>query len=124
MRNLAASVLILMLFWVAPVAAHDIGISQAELVELDGKRYELSVRTGPANSFLFATPQLPEHCEFGGNPRGTQGPSWKTFEFSCANGLSADDTLKLPWRRDGTVLTQPGWMVVRSSACFRTRPGR
>ena len=105
MKRLYAALLLLMACWVQPASAHDIGVSQAELGEQEGNRYSLSVRTGPATSFLFAAPLLPEQCDFTGNPRGNQGPGWKTFEFSCDKALTADDTLELPWRRDGVVMT-------------------
>ncbi|MGI9320775.1 MAG: HupE/UreJ family protein [Thiogranum sp.] len=105
MRILYPLFVLLVLGWLPSAVAHDIGVSQAELVEHVGKRYELSVRTGPATAQLFATPGLPGHCEFTGNPRGTQVPAWKLFEFSCDEGLTADDIIELPWRRDGIVLT-------------------
>ena len=104
MKRLSAAVLLLIACWMQPASAHDIGVSQAELVAQDGHRYTLSVRTGPGTSFLFTSPQLPGHCEFSGNPRGNQGPGWKTFEFSCSTALTADDALDLPWRRDGIML--------------------
>lgn len=104
MRGLCALVAMLALGWLPQASAHDIGVSQAELVEQEGKRYELSVRTGPATAPLFATPDLPRHCEFTGNPKGIQVPAWKIFEFSCADGLTAADTIELPWRRDGIML--------------------
>lgn len=105
MKKLFSVVLILLVCRAIPVMAHDIGVSQAELVEQDGNRYELSVRSGPALSHLFPTPLLPDHCQFTGNPRGTRVPGWKTFEFSCSTGLTADDSIELPWRRDGALLT-------------------
>ena len=98
MRSLFANLVLLIVFWVPPVTAHDIGVSQAELVEQDGNRYELSVRAEPAVSSLFTTPLLPEQCEFTGNPRGIQGTGWRTFAFSCVDGLTAADTIELPWR--------------------------
>lgn len=90
---------------VVPLQAHDIGVSQAELVEKAGGSYTLSVQTGPATARLFSTPLLPPHCQFIGNPRGVQGPGWRSFEIACENGLTADDSLALSWRRDGIMLT-------------------
>ena len=105
MRNLLLSLMLLVVWWPSPVVAHDIGVSQAELVEQDGGHYVLSVQSSPTVAYLFATPLLPAHCEFVGNPRGTRGSSWKIFDFTCADGLTAADAIKLPWRRDAVMLT-------------------
>ena len=95
----------LVLSFSTPVAAHDIGVSESELVEHADQRYELSVQVGAAAAYLFSAPQLPAHCEPIGNPRGVQGRSWRAFEFHCDPGLTADDELVLPWLRDGIMLT-------------------
>ncbi len=95
----------LVLFCSAPLAAHDIGVSETELVEHADQRYELSVQAGAAVAHLFPAPQLPARCEFIGNPRGVQGRSWRVFEFRCEPSLTADDELVLPWGRDGIMLT-------------------
>jgi hypothetical protein len=74
-RVLYPLLVLLVLDWLSPAFAHDIGVSQAELIEQQDQRYELSVRTGTATAQLFAIPELPEHCTFAGNPRGTQVPA-------------------------------------------------
>lgn len=104
MKGLIAVLVVVFFFGVPPVRAHDIGVSLAELVEQDGNKYELSVRTGALTAAIFATPNLPEHCEFTSNPRGIQAPGWRKFTFSCVDGLTAYDTLELPWLRDGVLL--------------------
>ena len=86
-------------------SAHEIGISKAKLVELDGHHYELSVQAGPAGASLFWSPLLPNLCKFKVNPRGTQGRRWRHFEFVCDKPLTGSDTLLLPWRRDGAMVT-------------------
>ena len=95
----------LIVFCAAPVAAHDIGVSETELVEHADQRYELKVQAGTAVAHLFPPPQLPERCEPIGNPRGVQGRSWRVFEFRCESSLTADDELVLPWSIDGIMLT-------------------
>ena len=85
--------------------AHDIGISKATLMEHENHQYRLGVQTGPSGSHLFGTPVLPIKCEYPKNPRGTQGMSWRYFEFVCNSALSGKDTLLLPWRRDGVMIT-------------------
>jgi hypothetical protein len=89
----------------APAVAHDIGVSRAELIERQGHRYVLSVQAGPALADRFPAPLLPKQCGFAGNPRGTQGAGWRSFEFTCEQGLTASDDIDLPWRRDGIMLT-------------------
>lgn len=105
MRKLLLGLMLLFVWLPSPVTAHDIGVSHTELVEQDGGRYVLSVQSGPAAAYLFATPRLPDHCQFTGNPRGIQGSRWKNFEFICKDGLTAIDAIKLPWRRDAVMLT-------------------
>ncbi len=99
-------VLLLGVFTVtSPASAHDIGIAQAELLERPDNRYVLAVRASPAVTYLFAPPVLPDKCRFEGNPRGAQGTRRLRFEFACDEALTAADTLMLPWRREGTMLS-------------------
>ena len=127
MRRLYAGTLIFIVCWTLlfmPVMAHDIGVSQAALIEQQGQRYELSVQTGPAIAYIFATPRLPDHCEFIGNPSGTQGTARKTFVFDCANGLTAAHTIELPWRRDGIMLTARWLDGSEAKQLFASEAGR
>ena len=103
----ALLMLVVMLLPAAPVIAHDIGVSRTELLETtsgDDRAYTLRVAAKMAATAMFAPPILPERCVFQGNPRGVQGPGWKSFGFVCAGGLTADDRMVLPWRRDGIML--------------------
>ncbi len=84
--------------------AHDIGIAQARLTELEGGAYRLAVESSPGVAHFFQPPVLPEHCTFTGSPRGAQGGARLTFEFACAGGLTAEHALLLPWNREGTML--------------------
>lgn len=92
----------------APSLAHDIGISQTELLETataEGSLYELRVLAPASQARRFPAPVLPEHCDYLQNPRGIQQSDWRMFEFTCAGGLTAQDELKLGWLRDGIILT-------------------
>jgi hypothetical protein len=91
--------------WGGSVTAHDIGVTQSELIELGDERYELRARVGGPVAGLFAPPQLPEHCSYSGSPRGIQRGGWRTFQFACEGPLTAADSLILSWRRDGIMLT-------------------
>ncbi len=97
--------LVLSLLLFNSAAAHDIGVSQASLIEQENGRYTLNVQTGPGLLSLFAAPVLPEHCALIGNPRGIQSPGGLSYEFSCTPALTATDSLILPWRRDGIMLS-------------------
>jgi len=97
--------LVLSLLLFKSAAAHDIGVSQASLIEQENGRYALNVQTGPGLLSLFAAPVLPEHCALIGNPRGIQSPRGLSYEFSCTPALTATDSLILPWRRDGIMLS-------------------
>ena len=72
MKRLLQCLALLSVFGPALAVAHDIGVSQSELIQKDGSRYSLSVQAGSGVGHLFPSPQLPKHCQFVGNPRGTQ----------------------------------------------------
>ncbi len=98
--------LLLYLVIVVPLShAHDIGVSKAELIDSGDGSYTLRVATGQGVANLFDTPRLPPTCNYAGSPRGTMGIGWKRFVFSCDEPLAPDDTLELPWQRDGIMLT-------------------
>jgi hydrogenase/urease accessory protein HupE len=90
---------------VSPTSAHDIGVVQAELLEGNGNRYVISVSVRPAAAYVFQAPILPKRCLIMGDPRGAQGSDQLRFEFVCDKALTAVDELRLPWRREGAMLT-------------------
>ncbi len=101
----SAAVLIVLLILSGTAAqAHDIGITQAELVELEGDRYRFSARIGAAAAPRHPAPELPEHCRFSGPPAGVQSPSVRLWEFACDDRLTADDEIVLRWLRDGAMV--------------------
>ena len=83
---------------------HDIGVTQAELIELEGGTYQFVARIGPGAASQHARPKLPGRCEFSGTPRGVQTPGSRMWEFDCDGRLTADDDIVLPWRRDGAMV--------------------
>lgn len=93
------------LFLAGGAEAHDIGITQAELIELDGDRYEFSARIGPGRITAHPGPELPDHCAFTDSPAGVQTASARVWEFSCDGRLTADHTLVLRWLRDGAMVS-------------------
>jgi HupE / UreJ protein len=89
------------------VAAHDLGIARALLEEMPGGRYLLEIETPPALAELFDAPELPARCTNEG-ARGTISPDQTVlrYAFACAQEpLTASDVLRLPWRRQGVMLT-------------------
>jgi len=102
-----AVLLILLLALVLPGIArsHDIGVTQAELVELEEDAYEFSARIGLGVAARHPAPELPEHCAFTGTPAGVQTPSARLWEFSCSGRLTADDQIVLRWLRDGAMVS-------------------
>ena len=123
MRQYANFVLTLLLLASVPASAHDIGISKTELTETTAGSYRLRVLAKPSVTTLFPSPQLPGHCKFAELPRGVQGSVWKTFEFNCENGLKPDDTLLLPWFRDGVMLTAIWDDGSKVSSLFKNESG-
>ncbi len=124
MRNLRLIALVLSLGGMNPVGAHDIGVSQADLVETDRNRFTLSVKAGPAIAHLFAPPALPGQCRFAGPPQGAQGASGRTFEFVCSDGLTAGNTIVLPWLRDGIMLNVKWRDGSQAKRLFRNEAGQ
>jgi hypothetical protein len=107
-RRAAASYLMIALFalpWAA--AAHDLGIARALLEEKPGGRYALEIETPPALVELFQPPELPARCA-NGDAHAPVTPDQTTlrYEFVCAEQpLTASDVLRLPWQRQGVMLT-------------------
>ena len=133
--RLLAAILVVMACWawpLPPVMAHDIGVSQVELTEASPAqpappqrlRYTLSVRTDAIASHLFTAPLLPEHCGFIDNPGGSQSSTRKTFVFGCRGGLTAADTIELPWQRDGILLTANWLDGSTAKGLFSNHAGR
>jgi hypothetical protein len=99
--------LALLLLPVQEAAAHDVGISQATLEQQADQRYLLEIRLDGAPADAFAPPLLPAHCvlEAASNALRPDARSLR-YVFACAGrALSADDLLRLPWQRQGVVLT-------------------
>ena len=86
------------------VPAHDIGITQAELIELEGHLYQFSARIGPGAAMRHPAPEFPEHCTVSGSPGGVQTPSARVWEIACNGRLTADDVIVLRWLRDGAMV--------------------
>ena len=96
---------LLALPWAA--AAHDLGIARALLEEKPGGRYALEIDTSSAPAELFGPPELPARC-VSEDARGAIRPDQATlrYEFLCApEPLTASDVLRLPWPRQGVMLT-------------------
>lgn len=88
-------------------AAHDLGVARALLEEMPGGRYVLEIETPPALAERFGAPGLPARCANGGasGPIG-RDQSTLRYEFACAQEpLTASDVLRLPWQRQGVMLT-------------------
>jgi hydrogenase/urease accessory protein HupE len=97
----------LLLAWAEAALAHDLGVARAVLVELPAAHYVLEVETSPDLAELFGPPELPERCA-GGGAQGalTRVQTTLRYEFACAEEpLTARDVLRLPWQRQGVVLT-------------------
>lgn len=87
------------------VSAHTLGVDKALLVEMAGGEYRLVSKVPPAYQHLIISPELPERCQFLGNPSGERGLYEVRFSFRCATKLTAGDRLILPWEREGVMLT-------------------
>jgi len=88
-----------------PALAHDIGVTQAQILELERNAYQFSARIGPGMASRYAGPELPDHCAFTSPPTGVQTPSALLWEFSCDGRLTARDQILLRWLRDGAIVS-------------------
>ena len=104
---IAALVLLVMAAWFSPAAAsaHSLGVDKAELIETAPGAYELLSKVPQRLAGAITTPVLPDRCTFEGSPRGERGSYQVLFRFTCETGLTSDDRLILPWKRDGALLT-------------------
>ncbi|MGI9201098.1 MAG: HupE/UreJ family protein, partial [Woeseiaceae bacterium] len=87
------------------VLAHALGIDKGDLIDKGGASYELISRVPQRLMHLIAAPDLPDHCRLTGDSRGTRGSYQVLYAFTCERPLTADDTLALPWQREGVMLT-------------------
>lgn len=85
--------------------AHTLGVDKADLTEMADGSYHLVSRVPRRFAPLITTPDLPESCALQGNPRGKRGVYEVRFVFACTSPLTADDTISLPWKREGVLLT-------------------
>jgi hypothetical protein len=98
-----------MVAWLAlpgAAAAHDLGVARALLQETSRGHYVLEIEAA-APGELFASPELPARCAPEGAERGgNTDPAVLRYAFTCAaTPLTASDVLRLPWQRQGVMLT-------------------
>ena len=88
-------------------AAHDVGISQTTLEQQPDGRYLLEVSLDGAPADAFAAPVLPARC-LAEPTSGALRPGARSlrYVFACpGQPLIAGDALRLPWERQGVVIT-------------------
>ena len=88
-------------------AAHDVGISQVTLAEQAGGRYLLEVGLDAAPLEAFAPPVLPARCIAEPASGAVRPGAWSIrYGFVCPDRpLVAGDLLRLPWQRQGAMVT-------------------
>jgi len=91
----------------AAAAAHDVGISQVMLEEQAAGRYVLSLRPELAPLDAFAPPVLPARCSLDPAAGAVRLDAGRiNYVFVCPDRLlAADDVLRLPWQRQGAMVT-------------------
>jgi hypothetical protein len=88
-------------------AAHDVGISQVTLEEQAAGGYLLSVRPELAPIDAFAAPVLPARCSALPAAGAVPPDAGRiNYVFACpGRPLVAGDVLRLPWQRQGAMVT-------------------
>lgn len=102
MRRLLLVICLLGVVGSDPVTADGIGVARAQLTERDGNHYTLSVQANLTAMYPLTAPLLPPRCRLQDSERGS---GWLRSRFNCDEALTADDTLILPWRGEGTIVT-------------------
>ncbi len=85
--------------------AHTLGIDKGTLTEKADGSYHLVSIVPPQFQGFVTTIHLPERCELTNDRRGDRGSYEVRWIFSCAEPLTADDSIELPWRREGVMMT-------------------
>jgi hypothetical protein len=105
-RAVLGCLIVALLVLPSAAAAHDLGIARALLEEMPGGRYALEVEAPPGLVELFAPPELPARCAHSDARGAIGGLGTLRYEFVCApEPLTARDVLRLPWQRQGVMLT-------------------
>jgi HupE / UreJ protein len=106
-RALCCWLLLLTAGLAGAAVAHDVGISQATLAQQPDGRYVLEVSLDAAPADAFAPPVLPARCLLEPSS-GALRPGARSlrYVFTCpGQPLIAGDVLRLPWERQGVVVT-------------------
>ncbi|WP_353618776.1 HupE/UreJ family protein [Tropicibacter sp. R16_0] len=100
-----SAILLNILLLSTPSWAHTLGVDRADLIETRPGEYRLTAKVPRRIAPAIVTPILPDRCALTGSPNGERGGYAVVFTFECAPSLTAEDTLVLPWKREGTLLT-------------------
>ena len=104
-----------------PARAHELGVTTAEMTEQADGRYVLVVKAPPALAHLFGPPEIPGRCRFA-EPSSATGGRVLRFEWRCDEALTASDTLRFDWKREGIVLNVRWKDGTEVSGFFRRGP--
>lgn len=99
----------LVLLWlfagVASLRAHQLGVDNVVLQEMADHEYRLTYKASPGSVEAQGRPVLPPHCQWNEESEGTASGVVGLKFFSGDRPLSADDTILLPWKRNGVLFT-------------------
>ena len=88
----------------APVHAHGVGIESLAIEELSDLRYRITYKASVDDTEALGLPVLPAHCQWDPAQKRPSGSAGLIFS-SREGSLTAEDTILLPWRRNGVVVT-------------------
>jgi hypothetical protein len=90
----------------ARLLAHGFGVESVTLEELDaGRRYRLSYLASPEATEALGLPVLPARCHWEAAQKNPSASAGLIFLCDEAKPLTAEDTIILPWRRNGVLFT-------------------
>ena len=103
-----------------PASAHDVeltSVARIFLDQVDQRRYVLSIVDALIPPLQDSEEVLPDGCAR--LPQRAGGLSPRGFAFECAEELTFDDTITLPWSFEGVVVLARWQDQTEASAYFR-----
>lgn len=88
-----------------PVQAHQLGVESVVLEEFGDHEYRISYTASPGSEEANGLPILPSHCQWSEEAESAPSGTMGLVFTSNSQSLSPEDTILLPWKRNGVLFT-------------------
>lgn len=85
--------------------AHQLGVDSVVLEEEDGYYYRLRYNASPDSREALGVPILPARCQWDEDSQGAPSGSVGLRFSTAGQPLTANDSILLPWKRNGVIVT-------------------